>query len=129
MALITGCSTGIGRATAIRLTSNGWTVYAGVRKQEDADGLATAGADGLKPLIVDVTDAASIAAAKERLQADEPTGLHALVNNAGVAHTGPLEFVPLEDFRTQIEVNLVGHLAMTQAMIPALRLAGDGSST
>lgn len=120
--LITGCSTGIGRATALRLDSHGWSVFAGVRKQEDADSLVASGSSRLKPLIVDVTDADSVAAARDRINADVPAGLHALINNAGVAHTGPLEFLPLEDFRNQIEVNLVGQLAITQAMIPALRL-------
>ena len=95
VAMITGCSTGIGRATALRLDSNGWRVYAGVRKQADADGLAAAGSERLTPLIVDVTDPASIAGARERIGIEAPAGLHALVNNAGVAYTGPLEFVPL----------------------------------
>jgi NAD(P)-dependent dehydrogenase (short-subunit alcohol dehydrogenase family) len=122
VALISGCSTGIGRATALRLDGKGWTVYAGVRKQEDADGLAAEGSDRLRPLILEVTDPDSIAACRQRLESDSPRGLHALVNNAGVAYTGPVEFIPLEDFRTQLEVNLIGHLAMTQAMIPALRL-------
>jgi NAD(P)-dependent dehydrogenase (short-subunit alcohol dehydrogenase family) len=121
VAMITGCSTGIGRATALRLDSSGWKVYAGVRKQVHAEGLASAGSERLTPLIVDVTDPGSIAAAKERIGAESPGGLHALVNNAGVAYSGPLEFVPLEDFRRQFEVNLLGQVAMTQALIPALR--------
>ncbi len=121
VALITGCSTGIGRATALRLESSGWTVFAGVRKQEDADSLAAAGSERLRPVIVDVTDTESIAATAELVGA-EAGGLQALVNNAGVAYTGPLEFVPLDEFRNQLEVNLTGHLAMTQAMIPALRI-------
>ncbi len=122
VAMITGCSTGIGRATALRLDSNGWRVYAGVRKQVDADGLAAAGSERLTPLIVDVTDPASVAGARERIGMEAPAGLHALVNNAGVAYTGPLEFVPLEDFRRQLEVNLLGQVEMMQALIPALRL-------
>jgi len=122
-ALITGCSTGIGRATALRLDERGWRVFAGVRKNEDADALASAGSDRLVPLIVDVADGASIDVARDRVAAAAPEGLDGLVNNAGVAYSGPLEFVPLDDFRRQIEINLVGHLAMTQAMIPALRKA------
>lgn len=122
-ALITGCSTGIGRATALRLDGSGWTVYAGVRKDEDAERLAAAGTDRLAPLIVDVTDDGSIAAAAERVAADSPAGLTGLVNNAGVAYTGPLEFVPLDELRHQLEVNLVGQVAVTQAMVPALRRA------
>jgi NAD(P)-dependent dehydrogenase (short-subunit alcohol dehydrogenase family) len=122
-ALITGCSTGIGRAAALRLDASGWTVHAGVRKEEDEERLAAAGSDRLVPLIVDVTDAGSIAAAAERVAAGSPAGLDGLVNNAGVAYTGPLEFVPLDELRHQLEVNLVGQVAVTQAMIPALRQA------
>jgi NAD(P)-dependent dehydrogenase (short-subunit alcohol dehydrogenase family) len=123
-ALVTGCSTGIGRATALRLDASGWTVFAGVRKQGDREALATAGTDRLVPLIVDVTDPATIAAAAARIDADAPDGLGALVNNAGVAYTGPLEFVPLDELRNQLEVNLIGQVAVTQAMIPALRKGG-----
>ena len=124
VALISGCSTGIGRATALRLDRNGWTVYAGVRKPDDAEGLAAEGSDRLRPLLLDVTDPDSIDACRERIGAEAPRGLHALVNNAGVAYTGPVEFIPLDDFRDQLEVNLIGHIAMLQAMIPALRLTG-----
>src|SRR5688572_20415640 len=122
-ALITGCSTGIGRATALRLDQRGWRVFAGVRKQEDADSLAAAGSERLEPLIVDVADGASVELAGERVAAAAPGGLDGLVNNAGVAYSGPLEFVPLDDFRKQLEVNLIGHLAVTQAVLPALRFA------
>lgn len=122
-ALITGCSTGIGRATALRLDGRGWRVYAGVRKDEDAEALARDGSDRLVPLIVDVADGPSIELAAERVRAESPGGLDGLVNNAGVAYSGPLEFVPLDDFRKQLEVNLVGHLAMTQAMLASLRTA------
>ena len=120
-ALITGCSTGIGRATAIRLDRDGWRVFAGVRKAEDAESLAASGSERLQPLILDITDSASIDLARDRISDECTTGLDALVNNAGVAYSGPLEFVPLDDFRHQLEVNLVGHLAMTQAMLPSLR--------
>ena len=123
VALITGCSTGIGRATALRLDASGWSVYAGVRRQEDADSLAAAGSERLTPLIIDVTDPGSIAAAAERVEAESAAGLGALVNNAGVAYTGPLEFVPLDELRNQLEVNVTGHVAITQALIPALRRA------
>ncbi|MEO7198177.1 MAG: SDR family oxidoreductase [Solirubrobacterales bacterium] len=120
-ALISGCSTGIGRATALRLDAAGWRVFAGVRKQEDADAIAAAGSERLAPVILDVADSASIDLLRDRLETQAPDGLHGLVNNAGVAYSGPLEFVPLDDFRRQLEVNLIGHLAMTQAMVPALR--------
>jgi NAD(P)-dependent dehydrogenase (short-subunit alcohol dehydrogenase family) len=121
--VISGCSTGIGRASALRLDAAGWRVFAGVRKQEDAEGLAAEASDRLVPLILDVTDSASIDLARERIEAEAPGGAHGLVNNAGVAVTGPLEFVPLDDFRRQLEVNLTGHLAMTQAVLPSLRRA------
>ena len=119
--LITGCSTGIGRATALRLDSAGWRVLAGVRKEEDAESLAAEASDRLAPVIVDVTDSAAIDLCRERVENAFPAGIDALVNNAGAAHIGPLEFVPVEDFRRQLEVNLVGHVAITQALLPSLR--------
>ncbi len=122
-ALITGCSSGIGRATALRLDASGWKVYAGVRKPADAESLASEGSELLTPLILDVTDEETIEDARRAIDAEGSGGLDALVNNAGVAYTGPLEFVPLDDLRQQLEVNLIGHLATTQAMLPALRTA------
>jgi len=122
-ALITGCSSGIGRASALRLDSGGWRVFAGVRKPEDADALSAAGSSALTPLILDISESASIDDARERIEREAGGSLDALVNNAGVAYSGPLEFVPLDDFRRQLEVNLVGHLAITQAMVSSLRLA------
>lgn len=121
VALITGCSTGIGRATATRLDGAGWRVFAGVRNEQDAESIAAEGSDRLTPVIVDVTDSASIDLCRERVEAAAPGGVHGLVNNAGAAHVGPLEFMPLEDLRRQLEVNFVGHVAMTQALIPSLR--------
>jgi NAD(P)-dependent dehydrogenase (short-subunit alcohol dehydrogenase family) len=122
-ALVTGASTGIGRATALRLEAGGWRVFAGVRKQEDAEALATAaGSDHLLPLILDVTDPEQIAAAAERI-GNEAGALHGLVNNAGIAVPGPLETLPIEDFRRQVEVNLTAQVAVTQAMLPLIRQA------
>ncbi len=121
--LLTGCSSGIGRASALRLDGAGWRVFAGVRKEADAEGLAAEASDRLVPLILDVADGASIELAAERVESETPDGLHGLVNNAGIAVSGPLEFVPLEDFRRQLEVNLTGQLAMIQATLPALRRA------
>ncbi len=118
--LITGASTGIGRAGALRLDAAGWRVYAGVRKEEDAQALREAGSDRLTPLFLDVTDAEQIAAAAALVGA-EPGGLDGLVNNAGVAIPSPLETIPMEQFRRQIEVNLTAHVAVTQAMLPAIR--------
>lgn len=120
--LITGASTGIGRATALRLDAAGWRVFAGVRREGDASALRSAGSDRLLPLIVDVTDAEQVAAAAERVGA-EPGGLDGLVNNAGVAIPGPLETLPLEDFRRQVEVNLTAQVGVTKAMLPAVRRA------
>lgn len=121
--LISGCSTGIGRAAALRLDAAGWRVFAGVRKEPDASSLADAASDRLVPLILDVADGASIELAAEHVAAETPDGLHGLVNNAGIAVSGPLEFIPLEDFRRQLEVNLTGPVAMIQATLPALRRA------
>lgn len=121
IAVVTGSSTGIGRATSLRLDRSGWTVYAGVRREEDAAALIESGSDRLRPATVDVTDASSISALRERVEHEQPDGIHALVNNAGSAFSGPVEFVPLDDLRTQIEVNLIGQVAMLQTLIPSLR--------
>lgn len=121
--LVTGASTGIGRATALRLDSSGWRVFAGVRREEDAASLRAEGSDLLAPLILDVTDAEQIAAAAERTERESEGGLNGLVNNAGVAVPGPLETVPLEDLRHQLEVNLLAYVAVTQAMLPQIRRA------
>jgi NAD(P)-dependent dehydrogenase (short-subunit alcohol dehydrogenase family) len=120
--LVTGSSTGIGRATALRLDRAGWRVFAGVRKQEDAESLRAAGSDRLTPVMLDVTDADAISAAAALL-GDElgGAGLDGLVNNAGVAIPSPLETMPIEAFRRQIEVNLTGQVAVTQAVLPLIR--------
>jgi NAD(P)-dependent dehydrogenase (short-subunit alcohol dehydrogenase family) len=122
--LITGASTGIGRATALHLDAAGWRVYAGVRKEGDAASLREAGSGRLEPLTLDVTDAGQIDAAAERIGAGiGEAGLDGLVNNAGIAVPGPLETLPIEDFKRQIEVNLNAQVAVTQAMLPAIRIA------
>jgi NAD(P)-dependent dehydrogenase (short-subunit alcohol dehydrogenase family) len=121
--LVTGASTGIGRATALRLDASGWKVFAGVRREEDAASLGAEASERLAPVFLDVTDADEIVAAAERIEAESQGGLDGLVNNAGVAIPGPLETVPLEDFRRQLEVNLVAYVAVTQAMLPQIRLA------
>jgi NAD(P)-dependent dehydrogenase (short-subunit alcohol dehydrogenase family) len=122
-ALITGSSTGIGRATALALADAGFTAFAGVRKQADAESLRAERPEGVEPLILDVTDAATIEAAADHIR--EATGgrLDGLVNNAGVAVPGPLEYVDIDGLRAQLEVNLVGQLAVTQAVLPMLRAA------
>jgi NAD(P)-dependent dehydrogenase (short-subunit alcohol dehydrogenase family) len=121
-ALVTGASSGIGRATVRRLDAAGWKVFAGVRKEEDADALRAESSERLEPLMLDVLDADAIAAAGERVAA-EPGGLDGLVDNAGAAVAGPLEALPIEDFRRQVELNLTAQLAVTQAMLPAIRVA------
>ncbi|HEX6687337.1 MAG TPA: SDR family NAD(P)-dependent oxidoreductase [Solirubrobacterales bacterium] len=121
--LITGASTGIGRATALHLDAAGWRVFAGVRKEADAESLRQASSERLVPLMLDVTDAVQIAAAAERIGAEVSAGLDGLVNNAGIAVPGPLETLPIEDFERQIGVNLTAHVAVTQAMLPAIRAA------
>jgi NAD(P)-dependent dehydrogenase (short-subunit alcohol dehydrogenase family) len=123
-ALITGASTGIGRAAALRLDSCGWRVFAGVRREEDAAALREAGSERLAPLILDITSAEQIAAAAELVGAElGDAGLDGLVNNAGIAVPGPLETLPIDDFRRQIEVNLTAHVAVTQTFLPAIRAA------
>jgi NAD(P)-dependent dehydrogenase (short-subunit alcohol dehydrogenase family) len=115
--VITGASTGIGEACATHMKSLGWRVHAGVRKPEDAERLQGL---GLEPLTLDVTDPESIASATAEL-GEAP--LDGLVNNAGVAVAGPVEFVPVDEFRYQLDVNVVGQVAVTQAFLPALRKA------
>jgi NAD(P)-dependent dehydrogenase (short-subunit alcohol dehydrogenase family) len=123
--LVTGASTGIGRACAIEMDQLGWTVFAGVRREEDAVSLAAEGSERLRPLTIDVTDPDSIAvAARSVEEAAGSGGLQGLVNNAGVAIPGPLETLPLDDFRRQLEINLTGQVAVTQALLPLLRRGG-----
>ena len=121
--LVTGASTGIGRATALRLDSSGWQVFAGVRDPADAESLRGAASPRLVPVFLDVTEPAQIAAAAEQVERESENGLAGLVNNAGVAIPGPLETIPLEDFRRQLEVNLVAYVAVTQALLPQIRRA------
>jgi NAD(P)-dependent dehydrogenase (short-subunit alcohol dehydrogenase family) len=122
-ALITGASTGIGRATALRLAASGWTVLAGVRKTADGEALTAAGGERVLPVQLDVTDPAQIEQAAERVSEIAPGGLDALVNNAGSATGGPLELLALDDLRRQFDVNFFGHVAVTQALLGALRRA------
>ncbi len=120
--LVTGASTGIGRATALRLAAAGWRVFAGVRRDADGRALADASAGSLTPVVLDVTDPAQIAAAADAIaDAVGGAGLAGLVNNAGIARGGPVEYLPVDDWRLQFEVNLFGQVAVTQAMMPLLR--------
>jgi NAD(P)-dependent dehydrogenase (short-subunit alcohol dehydrogenase family) len=107
-ALVTGASSGIGRACAVRLSRDGWRVLAGVRREGDAPA-------GTEELLLDVTDPpASLAVDR----------LDGLVNNAGIAVAGPLEFLDVDELRRQLEVNVIGQLRVTQLALPALRKSG-----
>jgi NAD(P)-dependent dehydrogenase (short-subunit alcohol dehydrogenase family) len=122
--VITGASTGIGRACALSLDALGFRVFAGVRKSDDGESLRRVASDRLTPVFIDVTDKQSIAAAAGSVSREVGTaGLVGLVNNAGVAVPGPLEYLPLEELRRQLEINLVGQLAVIQAFLPLLRKA------
>jgi NAD(P)-dependent dehydrogenase (short-subunit alcohol dehydrogenase family) len=121
--VVTGASTGIGRATVAALAERGASVWASVRREEDAADLEAAHPGRVTALRFDLTDEQAVAGAGERVRAAGP--LHGLVNNAGVALPAPLEFMPLAEFRRQLEINLVGQLAVTQAMMPALRAAAE----
>jgi NAD(P)-dependent dehydrogenase (short-subunit alcohol dehydrogenase family) len=124
IAVVTGASTGIGNATALRLARAGWTVYATVRRDDDAQRLRNDGAGMIRPVIMDIENADSIADAAAHIDEVCGTqGLAALVNNAGVAIAGPLEFLPIDELRRQLEINVTGHVAVTQALLPALRRA------
>ena len=112
--VVTGASSGIGEACARWLARAGWRVYGGVRDAAAAEALRE---NSVEPLELDVTDAAQIAAAAEAVGGE----LHGLVDNAGIAIAAPLELVPLDELRRQLEVNVVGQVAVTQAFLPALR--------
>jgi NAD(P)-dependent dehydrogenase (short-subunit alcohol dehydrogenase family) len=121
--VITGTSTGIGAATAIRLAELGFSVFAGVRQLADGEALQARTSHHLVPLIIDITDGASITSAARAVTeaVGNGGGLAGLVNNAGIVKPGPIEFQPLADFRMQLEVNLVGQVAVTQAFLPLIR--------
>jgi NAD(P)-dependent dehydrogenase (short-subunit alcohol dehydrogenase family) len=121
--VVTGASTGIGRASVAELVARGFHVWATVRNKVDADSLTTEHGTAVTPLLVDLLDHDSVRAAGAAVVAAGP--LHALVNNAGVALPAPLEYLPIEVFERQLDVNLVGQLLMTQVMLPALFAAGD----
>ncbi len=120
--LVTGASTGIGLACAQHLDRLGHHVYAGVRRATDADRLRAEASDRLRPVILDVTDEAGVAAAADEVAATiGRQRLAGVVNNAGVAMGGPVEYLPLEYWRRQLEVNVVGQVAVTKAFLPLLR--------
>jgi len=119
--LVTGASKGIGEACALRLARRGWRVFAGHRDAADGERLAGL---GLVPVPLDITDSDAVAAAARTIEdATGGGGLHGVVNNAGIAVAGPLEFLPVDALRRQLEVNVIGQVAVTQALLPALRRA------
>jgi NAD(P)-dependent dehydrogenase (short-subunit alcohol dehydrogenase family) len=121
--VVTGSSTGIGRACALRLDRAGFDVFAGVRRPEDAEELRAQASSRLEPLALDVTDEEAIAGAADRVR--EATGgrLAGLVNNAGVSVAGPVEAVQLDEYRRQLEINVIGQIAVTQAFLAMIRAA------
>ncbi len=120
--LVTGASTGIGAACALTLADMGWHVYAGVRKPEDGQALQSRSNGQIRPVILDVTQADTIREAMAILRQEaKDTPLRGLVNNAGVAIGGPLEYLDLDELRRQFEINVVGQVAVTQAFLPLLR--------
>ena len=120
--VITGTSTGIGRACALHLDNLGYRVFAGVRKVSDGAALQQVASARLTPVFIDVTDEASIAAAQDMVEREMGArGLFSLVNNAGYGLAAPIEYQPIADLRQLLEVNLIGAVAVTKAFIPLLR--------
>jgi NAD(P)-dependent dehydrogenase (short-subunit alcohol dehydrogenase family) len=115
--LVTGAARGIGRAAAIRLAGAGWDVIAGVRRAQDGDELGRANPGRISSVVLDVTDDDQVDSLDDAL----PPRLDALVNNAGIAVTVPVEAVRQAEFRHQLDVNVVGQAAVTQAVLPRLR--------
>ena len=119
--LITGCSTGIGRATAEQLGDEGYNVHATAREPESIEDLA---GRGMKTHALDVTDEASMEAAVAEVEKDGPIG--ALVNNAGYSQSGAIESIPMSSVRRQFETNVFGLIRMCQLVLPGMRGAGSG---
>src|SRR5437016_13788593 len=123
-AVITGASSGIGRACSLRLAADGWIVYAGVLTATEATQLGATASERIRPIVLDVTEEKSIAAAAQLVSSEAGTdGLQGLVNNAGISITSPLELVPISELRRQFDVNVVGAVAITQAFLPMIRQA------
>ncbi|MHB8146626.1 MAG: SDR family oxidoreductase [Vulcanimicrobiaceae bacterium] len=117
--LVTGASTGIGHATTQLLAQTGYAVFAGVRNESDAARVASLHPN-ITPLTLDVTKPADIRTAAALVR-ESGIPLYGLVNNAGIAVAGPLEFLPIDDIRRQFEINVFGPIALAQAMLPLLR--------
>lgn len=121
--VVTGASTGIGRATVVELVGAGFHVFATVRREADAESLRSQFPEAVTPLIMDLLDEDAVRAAGEVVNAAGP--LFGLVNNAGAALPGPLETIPIDVFRRQIEINLTAQLLVTQVMLPALHRSAE----
>ena len=122
--LVTGASSGMGKACAVHLARAGYTVFAGVRKERDAEALNQVGLSRLKPVILDVTNTETISSVRQQVsEIVGDAGLYGLVNNAGVGVTSPIELVPLEELQRQFTVNVVGQVATIQAFLPLIRAA------
>jgi len=119
--VVTGASTGIGKATALHLDKLGFKVFAGVRKESDGQALRKETSNKLTPIFLDVTDSNSITAAMDTVSKETGGELYGLVNNAGVSLNGPLELVPTSKIKQLMDVNVLGLLAVTQAFLPRLR--------
>ena len=119
--VITGTSTGIGKACALHLDKMGFKVYAGVRKQVDGDNLKMEASDKLTPIILDVTDEKSISDAVTLIEKETGGQVFGLINNAGIGRSGVLEVTPVAEIRKVMDVNVIGLMAMTKVMIPILR--------
>lgn len=119
--VVTGASSGIGEATALHLDELGFTVFAGVRRDEDGQALAARASERLTPIRLDVTDADSIAAAAAFVGDATSGRLDALVNNAGLSVNGPLELLAVRQIESLMDVNVVGLMAVTKALLPLLR--------
>ncbi len=121
--VVSGASTGIGAATARELASRGFHVLAGVRSDRDGDAIR---GDRIEPIMLDITVGEHIRALAARVGGNPP---RAVINNAGIEINAPVEVLPLDLWRAQFEVNLFGHIAVTQALLPACGAAGAGWST
>ncbi|HMA45608.1 MAG TPA: SDR family NAD(P)-dependent oxidoreductase [Frankiaceae bacterium] len=119
--VVTGASTGIGRATALTLADAGYSVFAGVHRAADGEALRASAPGRLTPLILDVTDPASVAGAAREVAGAVGAGIAGLVNNAGIGVAEPMETVPSGDLRRQYDVNVFGQVTVIQAFLPLLR--------
>ena len=123
-ALVTGASTGIGEATALRLVREGWRVWATVRDEADGADLSGRAEGWLRPLLVDVTRGEDIEAARQ--QVEEAGGLDAVIANAGIGIAGPLELLTDDELREQFEVNVIGYVSVARSMLDLLRRSDRG---